>query len=70
MQDKEQQEEKVGLLGVVKSVVAAMFGVQSDKNRQRDFRQTSMVPYLLVGFVFVVLFVVALIGLVSLVAPS
>ncbi len=31
MQDKEQQEEKVGLLGVVKSVVAAMFGVQSDK---------------------------------------
>lgn len=70
MQDKEQQEEKVGLLGVVKSVVAAMFGVQSDKNRQRDFRQTSMVPYLLVGLVFVVLFVAALIGLVSLVTPS
>lgn len=70
MQDKEQQEEKVGLLGVVKSVVAAMFGVQSDKNRQRDFRQTSMVPYLLVGLVFVVLFVAALIGLVSLVVPS
>lgn len=70
MQKKERQEKKVGLLEIIKSVVAAMFGVQSDKNRQRDFNQTSMVPYLLVGLLFVVLFVVALIGLVSLIAPG
>ncbi|WP_158161972.1 DUF2970 domain-containing protein [Grimontia hollisae] len=64
------EQEKVNVADVVKSVFAAMFGVQSDKNRQRDFQQSSMVPYIVVGFVFVAVFVLALIGLVSLVTPE
>ncbi|CZF84567.1 hypothetical protein GCE9029_04483 [Grimontia celer] len=70
MENEKPQQEKVGLLDVVKSVFAAMFGVQSDKNRQRDFQQSSMVPYIIVGFVFVAVFVLGLMGLVSLVTPD
>lgn len=70
MDNEKPQQEKVGLLDVVKSVFAAMFGVQSDKNRQRDFQQSSMVPYIVVGFVFVAVFVLGLMGLVSLVTPD
>lgn len=70
MSGKGSEQEKAGIVDVVKSVFAAMFGVQSDKNRQRDFQQSSMVPYIVVGFVFVALFVLALIGLVSLVTPD
>ncbi|WP_394212504.1 DUF2970 domain-containing protein [Enterovibrio calviensis] len=70
MHDTEQKEEKVTIWEVVKSVFAAMLGVQSDKNRQRDFKQSSMLPYILVGVVFVVLFVMGLIGVVSLIMPN
>ncbi|WP_407331598.1 DUF2970 domain-containing protein [Enterovibrio sp. 27052020O] len=70
MHDTDKKEEKVSIWEVVKSVFAAMLGVQSDKNRQRDFKQSSMLPYILVGIIFVVLFVIGLIGLVSLIAPN
>ncbi|MGF1768730.1 DUF2970 domain-containing protein [Enterovibrio makurazakiensis] len=70
MHDTDRQPEKVGIWEVVKSVFAAMFGVQSDKNRQRDFKQASMAPYLLVGILFVVFFVLGLIGVVALITPN
>lgn len=50
-------KEKPGFLQVLSSVTAAMFGVQSDKNRQRDFSQGNMTPYIVSGAIFVVLFV-------------
>ncbi|CZF80353.1 MULTISPECIES: DUF2970 domain-containing protein [Grimontia] len=70
MDNEKAKQEKVGMADVVKSVFAAMFGVQSDKNRQRDFQQASMVPYIIVGFVFVAVFVLGLMGLVSLITPN
>lgn len=70
MDNDKPQQDKVSMMDVVKSVFAAMFGVQSDKNRQRDFQQASMVPYIVVGFVFVVVFVLGLMGLVSLIMPN
>jgi hypothetical protein len=50
---------------VIKSVLASAFGVQSDTNYERDFSHNSIVPYVLVGIVFVVLLVLGLIGVVS-----
>ena len=47
------------------SVLASAFGVQSHRNYQRDFGQSSIVPYVIVGVVFVVIFVVALMVLVT-----
>jgi uncharacterized membrane protein len=50
---------------VIKSVLAAAIGVQSDENRQKDFAQGSLSTYVIAGIVFTVLFVSGLIFLVS-----
>jgi hypothetical protein len=50
---------------VIKSVLAAAIGVQSDENRQKDFAQGSLSMYVIAGLIFTVLFVSGLIFLVS-----
>jgi hypothetical protein len=50
---------------VVKSVLAAFIGVQSETNRKKDFEHGSLSTYLIAGFIFTALFVVAIIFLVS-----
>ncbi|RXJ73449.1 hypothetical protein CS022_09370 [Veronia nyctiphanis] len=62
--------EKTTWWDIVKSVFAALLGVQSDENRQRDFSQTSMWPYIITGIVAVVLFVLVLIVIVSFITPA
>ena len=54
----------------LKSVAAAFFGVQSDKNRQRDFTQGKFSHFVIAGVIAVVLFIASLIAIVSLVIPS
>lgn len=54
----------------LKSVGAAFFGVQSDKNRERDFTQGKFSHFVIAGILAVVLFIVALISIVSFVVPS
>lgn len=58
---------RVGLLRVVLSVLAAMFGVQSERNRQRDFSQGRPAAYVIVGLLMTVVFVLVLWGVVKLV---
>jgi hypothetical protein len=53
-----------------KSVAAAFFGVQSNKNREKDFSQGKLSHFIFVGIVSVVIFVSILILLVSLVVPA
>ncbi len=53
------------LFQVLKSVLAAFIGVQSDKNRQTDFAQGSMATYIIVGILFTALFVGVVIFVVS-----
>ena len=50
---------------VVKSVLAAFIGVQSETNRKKDFEHGSLSTYVIAGFIFTALFVVAIIFLVS-----
>ena len=50
---------------VFKSVLAAFIGVQSEENRKKDFEHGSLSTYVIAGFIFTVLFVVAIIFLVS-----
>ncbi|MCG7530621.1 DUF2970 domain-containing protein [Psychrobium sp. MM17-31] len=52
------------------SVCAAMFGVQNDNNRIRDFSNGNFIYFAIVGVVLVTLFVLALIFLVQLVLPA
>jgi uncharacterized MAPEG superfamily protein len=54
---------------VFMSTVAAAFGVQSSKNRERDFKQGKALHFILMGIIFTILFVLAVVGVVSLVLP-
>lgn len=58
---------KPNLLHVIKSVIAAIIGVQSNKNREIDFKHGSLSSYIVVGIIATVLFVLAIVTIVSLV---
>ncbi|MFC3034122.1 DUF2970 domain-containing protein [Pseudoalteromonas fenneropenaei] len=57
-------------LSVMQSVLAAMFGVQSDAKRHQDFTAPHPLPYIIFGIILVVLFVLGLVYLVQLVLPN
>jgi hypothetical protein len=50
---------------VIKSVLAAFIGVQSEANRKNDFEQGLLSTYIIAGLIFTVFFVAAIIFLVS-----
>ena len=49
------------------SVMAAALGVQSDKNRARDFTHGKPSHFIVLGIVFTVIFALTLLGIVQLV---
>ncbi|WMS86643.1 DUF2970 domain-containing protein [Pleionea litopenaei] len=57
--------KKPGLFGVIQSVLAAMFGVQSESKRQQDFENGSAAEYIFVGIIAVTLFVLGIIWYVN-----
>lgn len=57
----------LGILQVIGSALAAAFGVQSSRNRERDFTHGKPSHFIVIGIVFTVLFVLAVAGVVSLV---
>jgi FtsH-binding integral membrane protein len=57
-------------LNTVKSVAAAFFGVQSNKNRERDFSQGKLSHFIIVGVIGVIIFIAVLSTIVTLVIPS
>ena len=56
--------QRPGWLSVIASVGAGLFGVQSSKNRERDFQAGKPADYILIGIIALVLFVLGLIGVV------
>jgi len=56
---------KPALKQVIKSVLAAAIGVQTNKNRERDFTEGSLSSYLIVGAIAVVLFILTLLTIIS-----
>jgi len=59
--------KKPGLKQIIKAVAGAFVGVQSEQQRQQDFNSQSPLPYIIVGVVMTVLFVGALLIIVSVV---
>ncbi len=51
------EPKRMSLLQVVQSVLAAFFGVQSNRNRERDFKQGSAKTFIIAGLVGAVLFI-------------
>ena len=52
---------------VTKSVLAAGFGVQSNENRERDFKHGKASHFIIIGLVFTLVFILGVWGLVTLV---
>ncbi|MCQ4297357.1 DUF2970 domain-containing protein [Pseudomonas stutzeri] len=65
MSDK--QEKNLTLREMLGSVLAAALGVQSGKNRTRDFSQGKPSHFIMLGVGFTALFVLVILGLVKLV---
>ena len=62
----DQTEDKApNPLQVVGSVLAAAFGVQSRRNRERDFKHGSFGPFIAAGIIFTILFIGVLYLVVS-----
>ena len=57
-------------LQVIASVFAAGLGIQSSKNRKRDFKQGKAGVFIIAGLCFTVLFVAVVYGVVRLVLSS
>ena len=55
------------LARVARSVLASMFGVQSNRNREEDFAQGKFSHYVIVGGIATLLFIVVLWAIVKLV---
>ena len=54
---------------VLSSTMAAAFGVQSSKNRKRDFSKGKPSQFIAMGIAFTAFFVLVMVGVVSLVLP-
>lgn len=63
----EKDEKPLTLLEMLQSVMAAAFGVQSGKNRSRDFSRGKPSHFILLGVIFTTLFVLVLLGVVKLI---
>lgn len=59
--------QKPRFVDIVKSTLAAAVGVQSNKNRERDFAQGNILAYVVSGIIFTVLFISTVIIVVKMV---
>jgi hypothetical protein len=66
-QDKDPQQAPLTLREMLQSVLAAALGVQSGKNRSRDFSRGKPSHFILLGVLFTALFVIVLLVAVKLV---
>jgi hypothetical protein len=70
MTDEKPPHEKLSILQVVQSVLAASIGVQSTKNRERDFKQGSAKAFIIVGLIATMLFILTVYTVVKMVLQS
>ncbi|HLT64068.1 MAG TPA: DUF2970 domain-containing protein [Pseudohongiella sp.] len=66
---KSGEEERVPFWRVMLSVMQASYGVQNQKNKERDFQKGSIGGFVAAALIFTVLFVLTLVTVVSLVLP-
>ena len=63
----QEEDEGVSFWQMLKSTMSAFIGVQSNSNRERDFKHGKMSHFIWMGLLFGALFVATLVGVVQLV---
>ncbi len=66
----EQEDQPLTFLQIVGSTLAAAFGVQSSRNRARDFSRGRVSHFIVAGIAFTTVFVLIVILVVNLVLGS
>ncbi|MBY3788351.1 DUF2970 domain-containing protein [Photobacterium carnosum] len=56
-------KRKVTVWGIIKSVLAALFGVQSQQQHQQDFKHSSPWPFIIIGGIIIGVLVITLIAI-------
>ena len=54
-------KNKLSLVKVIFSILASFIGVQSSKNRERDFRANSPAYFIITGILMTIIFIISLI---------
>lgn len=67
---KQGQESDIPFWRVVLSVIQASFGVQNPHNRERDFKQGRVLPFVVAALLFTAVFVLSLMLVVKLVLTA
>jgi uncharacterized membrane protein len=67
---KNEPTDSPGLGTLVMAVLAGAIGVNSSKNRKKDFSAKSATPYIIAGILFTVLFMISLYGLIQWILPK
>jgi len=62
---EDNKNDKVTFFQVMISVLAAMFGVSTEKNRERDFKKGKLWHYILGGLIFAAVFIAVLVTIVQ-----
>ena len=70
IEQTDEKDDKPNLLQVIASVLMAGLGVQSKKNKERDFKHGSFKAFLIVGLIVTILFGVTVASVVSTVLDS
>lgn len=65
-----EKSPKPKFLDIVKSALSAAIGVQSNKNRERDFAHGNIFAYVTAGIIFTIVFITSVILVVNMVIGS
>ncbi|MBQ0711582.1 MAG: DUF2970 domain-containing protein [Porticoccus sp.] len=65
--NKPGDENKPNFWQIVFSTLAAFFGIQSNKNRERDFKYGNIYVYIVSGLIFTIIFIFTVVSVVKLV---
>ena len=55
--EKQEHPEKLSVFSVISSAMWAAVGVQKSKNRERDFKSGKLLPFIIAGVIFTLLFI-------------
>ncbi len=65
--EDEQKESKPSTITIIGSIISGAFGVQSSRNRERDFKHGRLRNYIITALIFVGLFIGGVVTIVQLV---